>query len=278
VKAILSRSTASFGIALLAAVSVVQFISMKAPFGTTSALYVSDFGEAAIIGISAIVVLWAAGHYGRTPIGRAWMFVGLGALCFAVGDTIWAVLESVMGQQPFPSLADVFFCGSYVLIAAGLTSAVAAYRRLVPERAPIVTAVLVAATGSIALYVGLLKSLLADTSVGMFARVLSTAYPLGDLMLEFAPALCVILLLRKLGGGCLAWPWWVASFAVICLAVTDTGYAWMQQTGGDVATSWVNVGWMLGFALLALAASVAYDVHQSASVPTPAEKAALASA
>lgn len=264
----ISARTAWLAVTGLFAVLTIQLLGMPtSPLGESAALYVSDFGEAALVALAAAVALWMAAGLGRgSQVSRQWTLIGLGIASFAVGDTIWAVLEAVMGQEPFPSLADAFYSASYLFIAAGIILAIIGYYRLVRSRSALALAFAVAAVVGVALYLLLLRDVLADPELEAGARWLSLAYPLADLLLEFGPALCVLFLVRKIGTGRLAWPWWVASAGAICLAITDSGFSWAQYAGADITAMWLGAGWMLGFVLLAVAASVARDVGRPVAV------------
>jgi hypothetical protein len=43
-----------------------------------------------------------------------------GMLCYTLAETTWAILEIGLHQQPFPSLADVFYLMFYPLFAVGI--------------------------------------------------------------------------------------------------------------------------------------------------------------
>src|SRR5688572_7438824 len=51
-------------------------------------------------------------------LGIAWGMIALSALAFALGDTVWAALELVLNEPPFPSLADVFYLLNYPFLLA----------------------------------------------------------------------------------------------------------------------------------------------------------------
>jgi hypothetical protein len=51
---------------------------------------------------------------------RAWFLLGLGSFSFWLGNVTWTYLENVLQVQPFPSIADIFFLGSYPLLLWGL--------------------------------------------------------------------------------------------------------------------------------------------------------------
>ena len=50
----------------------------------------------------------------------AWMMMALGQLSFALGDGIWAYIETVQKQSPFPSPADIAYLLTYPLLMIGL--------------------------------------------------------------------------------------------------------------------------------------------------------------
>ena len=49
----------------------------------------------------------------------AWTLLALSRLSYTIGDISWLIIETVMRQSPFPSLADAGFLGFYPLFALG---------------------------------------------------------------------------------------------------------------------------------------------------------------
>jgi diguanylate cyclase len=49
-----------------------------------------------------------------------WWCFAAGQLLFVVGDVLYAVIDQVLHQSPFPSVADVFYVGGYPVLAVGL--------------------------------------------------------------------------------------------------------------------------------------------------------------
>src|SRR5450759_4386002 len=60
----------------------------------------------------------SAPRSGRLRLG--WSMLAIAVLLSTAGDIVWAVLELLLRQQPFPSVADGFYVLFYVLFAAGL--------------------------------------------------------------------------------------------------------------------------------------------------------------
>lgn len=54
------------------------------------------------------------------PDRRAWAWVGAAPLCFGLGQSDWAYIETSLRQGPFPSQADVLFLMQPVVMGTGL--------------------------------------------------------------------------------------------------------------------------------------------------------------
>ena len=50
----------------------------------------------------------------------AWFLIFIAFSFYAIGDIIWAILELGFNQNPFPSVADVFYLIFYPLFAIGI--------------------------------------------------------------------------------------------------------------------------------------------------------------
>jgi len=74
-----------------------------------------DFMASAALFIAA---KQSAAHSKRLAV--AWGMIGAAALAFAFGDTVWLLLEVGLQEQPFPSLADVFYLAFYPFLLAGV--------------------------------------------------------------------------------------------------------------------------------------------------------------
>ena len=81
-----------------------------------------------VIGL-VFALLMLVGVRLHRPARRAlWFCFAAGQLFSVTGDVVWEIHEYVLRQQPFPSLADVFYLGSYPLLAAGFVLLVRAGR------------------------------------------------------------------------------------------------------------------------------------------------------
>jgi len=73
------------------------------------------------LGLSAVVATVVGIRCNRPSQPVAWYLLAAAELCFITGDTLYNVFTDVLHQDnPFPSLADVFYLLTYPLFAIGL--------------------------------------------------------------------------------------------------------------------------------------------------------------
>jgi hypothetical protein len=259
---VLSRRTTAVAVLGTAAVAVVFLLVQLGVGGEAGTLWASDLGEALIVGASAAVVLWVALSLSPgEPLRRQWLPIGLGMLSFAIGDLVWTYLEAFRGLEvPFPGPPDVFYMLEYPLLAVGLMSAGLAYRGLVDLRRP---ALLSAAAGSVAvvlLVVGFLGPFVFASDASVAEKAVSAFYPLADIAFGIGPAIFLVLVVAQLGGGRLGWPWWAVGAGVLFIAVSDCAYALLSAADLYGSGSLIDYGWSVGHLLIAVGASIAWDV------------------
>lgn len=250
-----------FGLGVV--VSVVAWVLIRMGVGgEAGAVAISDIAEIFVVGLSTAFILACAIRLGpKTSIGRPWLFIGLGALAFLVGDVIYSYVEVILQQTPpYPGAADVFYLLEYPLVAVGAISAGTAYRGLVPMKRPAIVAILIGLASGAVVYFGLLVKILGWADVAFAEKLISSIYPLADVFLLIAPALFVLMVVAALGGGRLAWPWWAVGIGAVILAVTDTAYVWLAAVEKYASGSPVDIGWMMGHVFIMLGALIARDM------------------
>src|SRR5207248_4341326 len=135
------------------------------------------------IGPDVAFVLAAALLVRRGLTGeRGWLLIGVGALCWAAGDTYWSLALSNMSSPPVPSWADAGYLSFCPLWVLGILS-------LVRQRAHGVSRTLVADALAAALATGALSAaivirpVLDTASGGALAVGTNLAYPVCDMLL-----------------------------------------------------------------------------------------------
>lgn len=236
--------------------------------GEAIGVLLSDAGEFVVVVASALYVIWVALSFSPgEAVRKQWLAIGIGMLSFAIGDAIWTYIEVVQGlEPPYPGLPDLFYLVEYPLIAYGLIRAGLAYRGLVPLRRPIVLSGALVALLAGVLWFGLLQPHVVFADIPTGEKVLSVLYPAADLALYIGPALFVAIVVSSLGGGRLAWPWWAVVVGVSCLALADAGYSWLSSYDLYESGSFIDYGWSAGHLMLAVGASVLFDLAHLSGV------------
>jgi signal transduction histidine kinase len=178
----------------------------------------------------------------------AWYLIAAGQLLFSIGDAINYYREWVLGTEiPFPSAADGFYLVFYPLLAAGLLLLV---RGRTPGRdaASLIDATIITTGIGMLSWVFLIGPYVRLPDLSLAQRLVSIAYPLGDLLL-----LAVAVRLWRAGGaGVLSSR--LLALGLFFLMASDTVYGlnvlnsnW--QIGGPI-----DAAWMLYYVALGLAA------------------------
>jgi signal transduction histidine kinase len=200
------------------------------------------------------------------------MLLGLGVLGFAVGEGIWAIYELVLHQPPFPSWADAGYLSAYPFLLLGVLLLptrpipLAARTRVVLDALMTMTAVV-----TFSWYFILGPTLLQGTESAL-ARILGTAYPIFDLVLVF----CLLVQSARSNDRPLRRVMPMLTLALGIIVVTDCIFD-LQNLQGTYATGGlVDVGWPLGYMLVALTAHHATRLASLERVPVPAAPGATA--
>ena len=225
---------------------------------------IANAGGVLTVGVAAAVIIWAALRFGPTEsLRRQWLLIGLGALSYFLGNVVWAYYEAVLGQEiPFPGLPDVFYLLMFPLVAAGLVLAIRSFRALLrPGKALIISAICTVGI-SAALWIPVFRPALSDAETTGLTKLLGLLYPVADLWLLFFPAFALALLLSRLAGGKLAWPWWVVVSGCVAIFFADTMFLVLSNAGTYTSGSAIDLGWWLGYTALAAGASLAVDIQK----------------
>jgi diguanylate cyclase (GGDEF)-like protein len=133
------------------------------------------------IGASAVLVALIGVALHRPDRAAPWILMAFGQALFVAGDLVWNVYE-IMGEDPFPSFADVLYLAGYPFIAAGLLVFI---RRRVADgdRGGLLDAGILATAAAILSWTFLMQPVVADSELDPLSLWISLSYPLADLLL-----------------------------------------------------------------------------------------------
>jgi diguanylate cyclase (GGDEF)-like protein len=184
----------------------------------------------------------------RTRVG--WQLVGLAFAFRAVADGIWWWLEAVQGEQPFPSLADLF----YVLFVPTLLAALLTFpvrRRTRGEQQRLWLDIAIVLVGAFMVVWYLVLGPTAQMADASLATLLSITYPIGDLVLMFGLAALFVRGVGSLVRG----PLYLLMLGVCSFVAADLGFAAASLGDGYATGSWPDFAFLGASALVALAAA-----------------------
>lgn len=132
------------------------------------------------IALTALAAIAIGLRVYRPVTSVPWILIAVGSGLWMLGDLFWAILDW-RGLQPFPSVADAVYLAGYVVLAAGLY-------HLARSRAPhrdsraVLDALLVGVVVTLVLAVLFIEPAWQAEGT-LLARLVSAAYPVGDVML-----------------------------------------------------------------------------------------------
>jgi signal transduction histidine kinase len=227
-------------------------------------LPLGELGHAVLyetIALSAVLAVLGGVWLWRPADPFAWCLVAAGLFAFFLGEATWDIYAIGLGQDPFPSLADLFYLSGYVILAAGVLLLIRgrSSRRSL-ARASLLDAAIVTVAAAVLSWIFLIDPYASDNSLSFVERALSAAYPLGDL-----------LLLTLLGGflfapGRTSPAFWLLAGGIATNLVIDTASGALELAGSYGSEIWLTLGWLLAYILFGCAA-----LHPSMSVLAKSE-------
>lgn len=216
------------------------------------------------LGPGAAFCAWRAGLSRLPSRGRrGWNVIALALLSWGLGDLLWCFLEVVLNQAPFPSVADAFYLGFYPILVCGLVLVAPEVPRNTRVR-NVLDALTVTVVASIIVWLATIRPS-AGMSVGLVAKVLNLAYPVGDVLAAFGIA--VILLRRPPRSTAAALR--VLILGTFAFVAADIVYAHLSlsdsYTGGDLP----DALWMIALWLFLVAAQLQrrLAIHSQEAAP-----------
>ncbi len=231
---------------------------------------------------SGCLLLAAKQSAGRSKrLAFAWGAIAAAMLSYAIADSIWAILELILKESPFPSIADGFYLAYYPLFLAGvvlLPSTRANGRQAVNNILDVGIILVAAILGFGNFLIGpLIQS---NAAAAPLERAVLVAYPIGDLVLLGA---LVLIIYRDFGAGrsrtvagdkpqirqaaqAVQQPVTLASLlaaGLIAMIVADCVYGFESLAGTYASGDVVDLIWIAASLLIGLAGASQWTVVQA---------------
>lgn len=189
---------------------------------------------------------------------RAWRRLAGAFACWWVGDALWFGMEVVLGEPPFPSVADIGYLAFYPMLLWGLLSFPSVFKTRSDRRKVWLDAATVTVGGLMVVWYLVVGPTIKSSDAGVLATTLSVAYPVGDLLIVFGVAALLLRFAGRRDLGALR----LLLAGVACFVVADVAYAHLSLRDAYQGGDWPDGFWMAAQVLLVLSAQ--YQFRRSA--------------
>jgi PAS domain S-box-containing protein len=201
--------------------------------------------------------------------GRRWapLLLGLGILSWALGQMVFTYYEWVLGlPPPLPSIADVGYLSVYPFLLLGIL--------LLPARPiPVASRTRIALDGLVIMTAAvtfswyfILGPVMQQGSETTLSKAVSSAYPLADIVL----IACLIILASRPEEHTLLPAVSLLALGLTLIVIADSNFAYWSLHDAYATGTLPDVGWSLGYMLVALGAFAA-QLAPSEEATTPDE-------
>ncbi|MDQ6883519.1 MAG: EAL domain-containing protein [Candidatus Dormibacteraeota bacterium] len=210
---------------------------------------VDDFAEFLAAFLAAGACALAARHFhGRRR--AAWSLIGVSAFSWGAGQVVWSYYELVKGRQaPFPSFADLGYLGAVPLAIAGVLCFASPGWRATSLIRTILDALVIAGSLLIVSWATVLGTLYRMGADSPVAQAISLAYPAGDIVIG-----TVIIILATRAARSTRLPLLLLGAGLLANLLADTSFAYLTTTNAYGPGNPIDVGWIGGYLLIAIAA------------------------
>jgi diguanylate cyclase (GGDEF)-like protein/PAS domain S-box-containing protein len=236
--------------AAVAVLGVAFPLWLWAGAGGETAIRVADnLAQLGAAWLAGLACLWTA-RSGDRQLRRAWALLGASAMSWGAGAAVWCWYELVVQRDaPFPSWSDVGYLGAVPLAVAAMLSFPGGLNLTASRARVVLDGLLISLSLVYVSWALILGPVFGASADSVLAKTLALAYPVGDLILV---SIVVFVLSRAERRG--RTPIVLLGGALMALAVADSSFAYFTQTGAYHTGFPTDVGWVLGYLLIALAA------------------------
>ena len=177
-----------------------------------------------------------------------WLLLAAGLFAFGAGDFLYNLLTDVFGMtNPFPSVSDVLYLAMYPLVAGGLLGFIRS-RTGRNDRDSLLDAATLTIGLALLSWIFLIDPYVRSTELTLVQKLVSIAYPLGDVL-----TLAVFARLIT-GGGRRSLSTMILGGGTAGLLVADVVYGLIQLNGAWEVGGATDLGWVLCYGAWAAAA------------------------
>ena len=256
------------GAAAVAVVVTLLAVALLAPVPAPAKQVMSDV--AFVLGSLAatLACLWRTRQHAGDR--RGWTLLAAASGCWLVGNLFWFCYQLVLASQPFPSWSDPFYLAFIVLATAGLLALAPPSASRTGRIRTLIDGILITASLIFLSWTLVLQGAITASGLSPLARAVFIAYPVGDVVIA---SLALLLVVRAPRGQRL--PFVCLGLGLVSYAVADSGYAYLSNRGTFRIGTILDVGWVAGYLLVALAAIAPHRARIDVDEPRTVAGAAV---
>ncbi len=182
-------------------------------------------------------------------ISIGWGIIALAVFSYFIADTFWLILENFLHEQPFPSLADLFYLIYYPLFLLGTFLIVGTPKTHGEyfDKALDICIVLVASL--LAYWFLLFEPIISSSANESFlSQLILLAYPIGDIVL-LVSLFSILYSDSKMKN---TYPIIILSGSILLIIVIDLIYSRQSLLGTYSSGGLLDIGWVVVFLLAGL--------------------------
>jgi len=187
----------------------------------------------------------------------AWLLILAGVMLDFLAESVYAILEigfSIDMNNTFPSLADIFWCSSYIAYFIGLIMLFNGYRKsgfpLGNMKIFAILSLLFTLLCVIVIYF-LLVPIIQDDETRIIAKFFYLYYPVGDI-LTVSMSVILLYFISQFGKGLITMPWKMLALGFFCFSVSDLLYSYLGWNDTYGNGNIIDMGWHLGYLLIGI--------------------------
>jgi diguanylate cyclase (GGDEF)-like protein/PAS domain S-box-containing protein len=201
-----------------------------------------------LLGLSPVIAILVGLRINRPASPGPWRLFAIGMTLFWLGDLYTYSYPRLFGADvPFPSLGDGAYVAVYPALMAGLAMLI---RRRNPERdrAGAIDSLIMTLGLALLSWVALIAPYLHDETLSLLPKLVSIAYPLGDILLLAAAIRLAVDTGKRQPA------FYLLTGAIVALLVTDFAYGLVTLEGNYHGQVILDVGWVSFYLLWGAAA------------------------
>ncbi|MEI2780018.1 MAG: hypothetical protein V9H25_01655 [Candidatus Competibacter sp.] len=202
--------------------------------------------------MAGLICFGTAGLFPKShEIRKVWKLLGAGVMLWGIGAIFYLLYPLInAGQEtPYPWYSDFW----YLIMYLPCLSAFVIFKQYLNVKVSswgiLVSAVVFCGTLALSVYLNLEKLGDSDT---VLTYLVTLGYVLGDPILLGSAAIIASIL----GGAGEARPWWFVLIGFFSFYFANVTYTYLTLAGGYTSGNLIDIGWILGFGFIAVAALI----------------------